>query len=950
VPKSSSERTWVELAGSEKGLSAGSKTGAPTPPDEVFSVLIRLRRQRPLPALTGKAGSKHLTHAAYAAKHSARAGDINKVKLFAKRFGLAVDEVAPVERSVVLKGTAAQFSKAFRVELKTHKLANGASYRGREGKIFIPATLQGVVVGVFGLDERPVVFSHVRRGPLTAAHHAAAAQQFQTPGSIKPFYGKQLATLYNFPAGVDGSGQTIGLVEIGGGFRQVDLDNYFKQAGISKAPNISVATVPHGGSNSPQPSNKDLPDVEVLLDMEVAGSAAPGAKLVMYFGKDGSPKQTLLAVQAAVHDQSANPTVLSLSWGGKEYDKSLGGGTQGAMEQQYQDNLNDLFQTAGTLGITVCVSSGDNASACAPVDDPQMPWDGHAHVSFPASSPLVLAVGGTHIVNDAVKPMKEETWHPGPNAGTGGGISRFFPRPAYQQNAVTQTAVNPAGGTGRGVPDVSADAAQESGYIVVVDGESFPGSGRNPPVGGTSAACPLWAALIARLNQSLHTKLGFVNTRLYQVHAAAAALNDITQGNNGDYHAGPGWDACTGLGTPNGENLLTALTHMVAPGAAASIAARVAASAARKPLRNRGRVARPTPEQISGEVSRRITEFDSGDPSTYFAGAIASPQVSKAGALSPIAWPSGKAPMPAPPATAPDPDAPLSNFDYLIVTWTVAEAQALADVLTPGYPSQTAWYHYTHNFTSQFVPLINPEAPAVKDSHRLGSFFPTTIGGKRVLCFKSELHFNQDGPKLPILKLWKQLIAEVNPKLVITTGTAGGIGSFVELGDVVVAPAVRFDCTTKFKSQSFAKSVYACSKLVQTSLAVAQPLFAANAAQLPAANRLPSIITQAGPEVASADVVTTDFFAYDDVLDTYGLQGLGSACDEGDAALGLVIQQLGKSAPKWAAVRNASDPQISDAGMTSKQGYELATSYYSRYGYWTTIPSAITCWALVLDN
>ena len=947
MPKDRSATNWVELPGSKKTKSPGSTIGEPTPPDEIFTVLLKLRRRRPLPTLTGKS-RRQMTYEEYAAKQSANPADIDHVTSFAKKFHLEVDSVLPVERSVILKGIARNFSKAFHVELKAHRLANGESYRGREGVISIPAPLKSIVVGVFGLDNRPAVRRHVLYGQFAAARPTPTAQQFQSPGSIKPFYANQLATLYDFPPGTDGSGQTIGIVEIGGGFEKKDLDEYFTQAGISSPPNISVATVPGGASNSPAPNNPQEPDIEVLLDMEVAGSAAPGANLIMYFGKNGSTKQTLLAVQAAVHDQANNPTVLSLSWGGEEYDASLGAGQNGVLEKQYQDSMNDLFQTAGTLGKTVCVSSGDNGSACAPANDPQRPWDGHAHVSFPASSPYVLAVGGTHIISPSAANMQEESWHPGANIGTGGGISRYFPRPSYQQKAVTQSAVNPPGSTGRGVPDVSADAAQESGYIVLVDGQTFAGEDRqHPPIGGTSASAPLWAALIARLNQATNAKLGFVNPLLYQL--PASAFHDITKGNNGDYKAGPGWDACTGLGTPDGQKLLAALSPLVAPTASAAVQARAAASKARRPLRNRGRIERPTPEQISGQVSRWITEFDSEDQRTYFPGVVVPATVSTARELSPIKWPYG-VPEPKPFAIAPDPDAPLPNFDYLVVTWTLEEARALADVLTPGYPSKTSWYHYTHNFNSEYVPLINPDAPSVKDSHRLGSFFPTMINGKKVLCFKSELHLNQDGPKLPILKLWNQLIEEVNPGLIITTGTGGGIGSFVELGDVIVAPSVRFDCTTKFKSQSFAKSVYPCPNLAQTSFAQAESLFAANASQLPPSNRLPTIITQPGSGIPSADVVTTDFFAYDDVLDRYGLQGLGAACDEGDATLGLVMSKLGSRTPKWASVRNASDPQIQDSGMTAKQGYELATGYYAKYGYWTTIPSAITCWALIYDN
>jgi hypothetical protein len=342
--------------------------------------------------------------------------------------------------------------------------------------------------------------------------------------------------------------------------------------------------------------------------------------------------------------------------------------------------------------------------------------------------------------------------------------------------------------------------------------------------------------------------------------------------------------------------------------------------------------------------------FDSDDPATYSPFTLEPPQLMRAAARSPIPWPQGKAPVPAPPARAPSPSDPLPQYDYLVVTWTVEEAKALADILTPGYPSKTAWYPYTHNFASEFVPLINPHAPAIADSHRLGSYFPTTFGGKRTLCFKSELHMSQDGPKLPVAKLWQQLIAEVRPQLIITTGTAGGIGAAMQLGDVVVAPAVQFDCLTKFKSSPFRSSTYKCSRLKSPSVVEVAPLFAANLSHLPPASRPPRIVARPGAGVSDTDIVTTDFFAFDDTGNTFGLQGMGAAVEMGDAVLGMVMTQLGAAAPKWAAVRNASDPQIDNSGLTQKEAGQKASQIYERYGYWTTIPSAITCWALILGN
>jgi hypothetical protein len=217
------------------------------------------------------------------------------------------------------------------------------------------------------------------------------------------------------------------------------------------------------------------------------------------------------------------------------------------------------------------------------------------------------------------------------------------------------------------------------------------------------------------------------------------------------------------------------------------------------------------------EFALHILMFDSDEPSTFAKHTVPPSTVMLANARSPIPWPAGKAPTPAPLSPAPSPNAPLKSgvYDYLVVTWTVEEAKALADTLTPGFPSKTAWFNYAHNFQSTFVPLIRKGAPSL-ESKRLGIFFPTKIDGKSVLCFKSDLHSSQDGPDIPIALLWKQLIDEVKPKLAITTGTAGGIGSKIELGDAVVAQAVRFDCMKEFESKPFHNAVFATTKLKHT--------------------------------------------------------------------------------------------------------------------------------------
>jgi purine-nucleoside phosphorylase len=349
------------------------------------------------------------------------------------------------------------------------------------------------------------------------------------------------------------------------------------------------------------------------------------------------------------------------------------------------------------------------------------------------------------------------------------------------------------------------------------------------------------------------------------------------------------------------------------------------------------------------DFARHIVTFDREDPNTYTPHTLPSSVFMTAAGRSPIPWPTGKAPTPAPLKRRPSPSSTLPKCDYLVVTWTVEEAKSLADTLTPGFASNTAWYYYAHNFESLFVPLIRKGAPAL-ESQRLGSYFFTEFAQKRVLCLKSELHFSQDGPKMPVQRLWGQLIEEVQPKLVITTGTAGGIGSEIIVGDVVVAPAVQFDCTKEFKNRPFHDSKYPCSSLKTTSFASATKLFQANAAHLPPASRPPRIFSKPTATTTNTDVLTTDFFAYDDTADTFKLQGNGSAVEMGDAVLGLVVQGLGAGAPQWVAIRNASDPQMDTTGLTPTEVRNKAGQIYERFGYWSTISSAITTWALIIDN
>ena len=546
----------VRLTGSTKHRPANAEVVGDVPSVE-FRVTVMLRRQQELPSLEEMGKRKphertYMTHEERAEKYGADPADIAKVEAFARENALRVAETNAAHRTVTLFGTPEAYSKAFGVTLKMFK-AGDVAYRGREGDILIPESLQGIVTSVTGLDNRPFAKPHcrVRRGTAHAAGAAASADSSSLASTTAPtgFTPLQLAALYDFPPNLDGTGQTIAILELGGGFHAKELNTYFRNLGLANPPSVTAATYPNGGTNNPGTNALDPnnPDVEVMLDIEVAGAIAPGAKIVVYFAPDATDQSFLNVMTAIINDTVNKPDIVSISWGGPE----------DAATDQFKNEFDQLLQSAAHLGMTVCAAAGDNASADFGADDPN--WDGKAHVDFPASDPFVLACGGTQLTASGGAISKEVVWHDGANDGTGGGVSRFFALPTYQQNAGVPPTADPAGPVMRGVPDVAGDAAPGSGYRIVCDGTNFPDPAQNlPPVGGTSAVAPLWAGLLARINQGLNKPVGFVSPLLYAA-PANATFRDITLGDNGDYKAGAGWDACTGLGSPNGQKLLAAM-------------------------------------------------------------------------------------------------------------------------------------------------------------------------------------------------------------------------------------------------------------------------------------------------------------------------------------------------------------------------------------------------------
>jgi hypothetical protein len=317
---------------------------------------------------------------------------------------------------------------------------------------------------------------------------------------------------------------------------------------------------------------------------------------------------------------------------------------------------------------------------------------------------------------------------------------------------------------------------------------------------------------------------------------------------------------------------------------------------------------------------------------------------------SPVPWPAATKPTPKPQHPQPAESDDLSKFagyEAVVVTWTAAEAAALAALFTPGFPT-TAWYEYRHNVQS-YIPLVTgPKAPfndtqadMARYYHSMGLYFPCQIGKARVLLMKSGLHLDYDGPQCPVKKLMTEIVQTVKPKLFITTGTGGAIGKQVLLGDVVLAGHTRFDCTTQFKAEPWATTSYETSPLPAGTLkAITPALTEVNAKRVVNGNPKPKMWA------TSADtIVTTDFFGFDDSTDHYKLQGLGQCCDMGDAMIGNAMQQF--SSVKWHAIRNASDPQIPNPTGNIQTALEESTEIYSKYGVFTTAASVIATWAVI---
>lgn len=504
------------------------------------TITLVLRPQLPIPPVRHPA-APHLTHPAYELSHSASREDIASIRAFAALHNLIVTSASPLRRTITLAGATGDIAQAFDIDFHAIEHQHG-DYITPSRPPSLPHHIADIVETVLGLHSRPAYRRHRR---LTAAK----------PGDLHSI--PALAEKYQFPPNTDGHGQVIALIELGGGFHLSDIEQYCASLGLP-TPHISIVDV-DGTTNQPAsphqihrllqavdgdaaltPEELDSPvmesaqaTVETTMDIEIVAALAPAARIVVYFAP---PDEQGIhnAILRAIHDTGHRPSIISISWGEPEV----------TVTDAYAHAVDRAFLAAAQLGITVCASSGDSGALNHSPD--HLPT-----VNFPASSPHCLACGGATSRFLEANLLEEVVWnstHNGIKGATGGGVSRKFPLPPWQASA--DVPLGPTGQPGRGVPDVAGPADPRFGAEILV-------AGRTCSSAGTSAVAPMWAALIARCNQALNARCGHLHHFLYNLdHATRPALRNITTGHNDFYHARPGWDACTGHGTPHGEHLL----------------------------------------------------------------------------------------------------------------------------------------------------------------------------------------------------------------------------------------------------------------------------------------------------------------------------------------------------------------------------------------------------------
>jgi len=550
MKSSAEDSTRTELPGHNHVPLDGERQKRGTDPDLELRVTLLLRRRQELPDVHAEFGTQlphqktHLTTTEMANAFGVTPDDIAAVTRFAAEHELTVCESAHRRNKVTLKGKTAAMERAFGVSLVEMEHRRGI-YRATIGSASVPQELKEIVCAVIGLNTRP----------------CARRQTVHHKNTVTPFWSvPQMAEAYGFAATRSAAGQSIALIELGGGYHEEDLRKFCASIGVT-TPTVRCVAV-DGAQNTPAPAEQiklfldfvegkrkisEIPEevlcaaqstVEVTMDIELVAGLAPSAEIVVYMAP-GTEQGILDALSQAIADPEHLPSAISISWGEPET------GVSGA----YLSSIDEVLREAAMLGVTVCASSGDEGAMNGSTD-------GTPTVNFPASSPHTLSCGGSTVHEAGSESLREAAWNctlHGMHGATGGGVSRNFAAPQWQLGLGVP--LSPMGSAGRGVPDVAGPADPHRGCAILVGGEWCSSA-------GTSAVAPLWAALVACMNAALGARCGYITPLLYQLSTLAARpLREIKEGNNGYYDAGRGWNACTGLGSPHVEQLIAALRN-----------------------------------------------------------------------------------------------------------------------------------------------------------------------------------------------------------------------------------------------------------------------------------------------------------------------------------------------------------------------------------------------------
>jgi kumamolisin len=586
------------VEGSERRLGRSSRLVGKADPNETVTITIMVRRRPdgpPLPdheywASTSLEQQKHLSVEESAARYGASQADLDAVAEFARSHGMTVNATSAAHRKVVAAGTVAQMNAAFGIDLKMYDslhpegergprgvwLGKRQVHRSHEGYLHVQESLAGVIMAVFGLDNRKITAKNTLLPP-----NFWDGQILTAP---------QVCQLYGWPAGsIADKGQTIGILAASpGGWDPVDITLYYQNLNLSlyqgsyyvTGPGLNPASPPGattGNLVAPTPvigtlgsptapdtfaTNLGQSDGEIEMDICLSSTVAQGAQIAVYLF-DGSAQGWMQAAMEAIKPAQGQPqpTVISCSYGFAFTGDDANGLQEFGITAAELGEVAAQIADAPSRGVTICVATGDNGTS-------SKYQDGLAHTQYPATDPNVLACGGTTIGNISGSNFTECIWNDG--GATAGGVSGFFNsgnsnpvyrQPAYQAWAGVPESLNDSS-VGRGIPDVAANASPYSGYAIYYQGSPF------GPLAGTSAAAPLIAGFIAQLNVKVGKNVGFtINQLLYANNGAMCRKIVAGKKLNGTMPTLPilpadnacdgvvgypgtqtGWDACTGWG------------------------------------------------------------------------------------------------------------------------------------------------------------------------------------------------------------------------------------------------------------------------------------------------------------------------------------------------------------------------------------------------------------------